>query len=430
MTTQFPPQNFLDAKKLLGDSKFFSQILANLKVVPMPEHTLATDGVHLFIGPLAHTMPIAEMKAGIVHELLHITNRHHIRMLAFSDEHFEEFNQGADMAINPILMNYQYAVGDDWIMPTDDSMYDKPAEEITAMLIAKKKKNEEQRKKEKEQEQDNDNNPDQGQKQDANKNPDETSKNQAETKPSPRNILFPFPGRSNDESDTLPSQPMATPHISSAEIHEEEERLGRLIKTAQKIAQMAGETASWQTEEFEITPANQVPKWINDFGLILEGSVYGNLTWETLNRRRLSTGQIAPGFEMVGLGTPILAIDASASVTIEQISRQTASACDLFARYNVEQIRLIVCDEEITRDDIIPLHELSSALRISGQRGTRFAPVFQRVMETADQDTLLLYATDLLVFPSEWNSIESWPEHTIWLTDSNKKAPFGTTIQV
>ena len=86
---------------------FFSAMLMQLKVVWVPAasaeiDTMATDGKHLFINPaFFSTLTDKQLLAVLIHEVLHVTDRHHLRV---GNRDGQRWNVAADYAINPIVV--------------------------------------------------------------------------------------------------------------------------------------------------------------------------------------------------------------------------------------------------------------------------------------------------------------------------------------
>jgi len=118
------------------------------------------------------------------------------------------------------------------------------------------------------------------------------------------------------------------------------------------------------------------------------------------------------------------AIDTSGSMSNDEIANafsEIRGICSCFGDYT---IYFWQCDAAIQEEKVITA-ESEIPTVIKGRGGTDFRPIFKRIEELNLVELPLIYLTDLQgAFP------KSSLSETIWVTEQNDKAPFGTVIKI
>ena len=110
--------------RLLRKSPFYSTIIVKQNIVSDDTYDapMATDGKTLIYNPdMIKEIPLKELTQVLMHEAMHVANKHHIRMKAvrpkyerkFQDKNinFQKiFNIAADLAINSLLCRVEYDI--------------------------------------------------------------------------------------------------------------------------------------------------------------------------------------------------------------------------------------------------------------------------------------------------------------------------------
>lgn len=155
----------------------------------------------------------------------------------------------------------------------------------------------------------------------------------------------------------------------------------------------------------------------------VERTARNDYSYRRPNPAYLQRGIIMPGILSEELPELVLAIDTSGS-TIGYLSQFATHASDVLAAYKTT-VRLLYCDAKVHSEEVYETADLPLKLRPIGGGGTSFKPVFEYVAEKEYTPACLIFFTDL----DGWFP-DKEPEYpTLWITPTNKKAPFGETVK-
>lgn len=119
----------------------------------------------------------------------------------------------------------------------------------------------------------------------------------------------------------------------------------------------------------------------------------------------------------------VIAIDSSGSIDKELLDQFLSEVNFLMEHVQNYQIDLLVCDDKIHSHQIFYSGELLD-VKVIGNGGTSFIPVFDFIEKNIDEVKLLLYFTDLDgAFPKEPPSYD-----VKWVSRKEKEIPFGEII--
>ena len=146
--------------------------------------------------------------------------------------------------------------------------------------------------------------------------------------------------------------------------------------------------------------------------------------WDFSNRDRrfLQTNFILPQFsgEQVKVG---VAIDTSGSIGQDILNAFMSETYSIFSAYENVEMTMFCVDARVQSRKVV--HSLDEALdfTIKGGGGTDFRKLFKQVEEEESFDALIFFTDMYATFPQDEPYIK-----TLWISTSDKKAPFGKTI--
>lgn len=374
-----------------------------------PVSTMATNGLDIFINPaFVETLTDSNLRGVLVHEALHVINRHALRR-KWRDPH--KFNIAADHAINGDVYKLGFTLPDDALTALNGS----------AELIYKQKFGDDKA----EQPQ-----PEQGDNSESdsdNGDGDQSEQGYGDQSGSDDNSESGSDNGDGDQSGE-PGNGQAGGNPAGADdvdlfdyplkpgetLADAERKIDRVISQARQDAAMAGEgPTSEELRAFEISETDlNWPKELEDYMLNIGGSDY------SLNPPHiglLNGGIIANALNPQGVGNVVIAVDTSGSINTGKLNL-ALTHLQLFAEnIDYETLRVISCSTQIGFDETFTRGEPIDISGMPTGGGTAFTPVFDRVAE-GQQPDLLIYFTDLQCYKYP----EADPGYPVlWLVDGD-----------
>jgi predicted metal-dependent peptidase len=204
------------------------------------------------------------------------------------------------------------------------------------------------------------------------------------------------------------------------------EAIARAASVAKAVGKLPGNLQRMVDEIL----APQV-NWRDQIRLTMTGLIGSRgESWRRPNRRRLALNPIVmlPGRNGYGCETVVVAVDTSGSVSPKELDAYMGEVGGILADVRPRRIIVIGCDARVTQvDEVRSLDEFEGvrAKGIKGGGGTRFAPVFDYVLEHDLRPEALIYCTDLQgTFPVE----PAYP--VVWCATTNDPVPFGDVVRL
>jgi predicted metal-dependent peptidase len=431
--------------QLLLNQPFFGTLCLRLKLVAMPGlPTMATDGRRLVYNPafVAELTP-AELEGVIAHEVMHVALAHHCRR---GDRELQLWNEAADYAVNPILLDNGITLPGDLLV--DTAFRDLSAEEIYARLLIQ------QQAASQTQPPQSSGNPSTSGNGAAQPNQPQSSGNQV-----PGNGSEPHPQTASAPQDVL--QPTTQPSPEPLPAQSEQRGLDQAMPpraggfgvvmdatdedgTPASPAEMSRQRQEWATHaeqamcsakacgrmpggiERQLKEARESQRdWraiLREFIAATDPSDY---RWTPPNRRFVSSGLYLPSVIRSGVGELVIAVDTSGSIGHQELEQFAGEITAISDEAKPERIHVVYCDAAVQSiEEFGP----SEPIRLSpkGGGGTDFRPPFLWVEEEGIQPKCFIYLTDLCC-----NSFPEPPEYPVlWVTDSRTTAPFGETLRI
>lgn len=445
-TPVIPEEKLCRARtQLLLNQPFFGTLCLRFKLVAMSGlPTMATDGRRLVYSPaFVAQLTLAELEGVIAHEVMHVALAHHCRR---GDREPRLWNEAADYAVNPILLNNGITLPRDMLI--DPAFRNLSAEEIYARLLKQHQAASQT------QPPQSSGDPSTGGNGTAQPNQPQSPCNQtpgAGSGPSPQTASAP---QSGPEPTTQPSpepspaqseqrgldQPMppraggfgevmdatnengmpASPAEMSRQRHEWATHAEQAMCSAKACGRMPGGIER-QLKEARESQCD----WraiLREFIAATDPSDY---RWTPPNRRFVSSGLYLPSVIRSGVGEIVIAVDTSGSIGHQELEQFAGEITAISDEARPERIHVVYCDAAVqSTEEFGPSEPIK--LSPKGGGGTDFRPPFHWIEEEGIQPKCFIYLTDLCC-----NSFPQAPEYPVlWVTDSRRTAPFGETLRI
>lgn len=354
---------------LIIDQPFFGTLALRLHLQEAPNiATLCVDGRTVFYNPeFIESLSLQLVKSAIAHEVMHCVFDHMSRLQGRNPS---KWNAATDYAINPILKDAGFKLGEKWLY--NPSWAGKTADEIYTIL--------------------------QDDKDDA-----DGSGHQALDELAP-----PDPNATGTSSS--PEEMRLEWKLTVASAAETAKQKGKLPASLQRfVDQATGNRVDWRGYLWRF--ATEVSK--NDY------------SWLRPNLKYLTMDLYLPSMFSEGMGTMVVAIDTSGSVSPLELKVFSAEISALRDQLMPELLYVVYCDAAVQRVDEFYKYDEFKIDAIGGG-GTDFCPVFEYLQKNHIDPACLVYLTDMYGrFPTK-----EAPYPVLWCATSEVIAPWGRTVMI
>lgn len=374
---------------LVLDSPFFAAIALRMDLKEDPTcETAWTDGFSIGFNPeWIDTLTLSQTKGLICHEVLHVTNLHHLRT---GNRDHERANLAQDFAIDPLIVeaNFELPEGGH-IHP---AFVGKSFESIYPLI--------------------------------------------PETKNGKK-------GGGRGEG-SRPGSPDGKP--TYGEVRRPKGKDGQPLTQAEAHAleqetKLATQQAAQQSKAMGLLPAfmerliDKINKpkvdWRERLQLFITTVAKNDYSWFPANRRFIDAGIYLPALRSEEMEDLIIGIDTSGSIDMDQLAQFNSELNDIVDRFHCG-VHVIHADAEFQKYERFEGYDTPFVIKPKGGGGTDFRPVFQYVDKQGLEGGCLLYFTDGYCdqFPKEE---PTYP--VLWvlyggMDEESFKPPFGEVIKV
>lgn len=353
--------------QLILDHPFFASMALRLEYIEDKQiQTAATNGKQIKYNPyFIESLPIKEIACVIAHEVLHICSLHHTRR---SNRDSRLWNKAADYAINPLLDCAKLQLPQGALL--DSRFQNMSAERIYAKLQE-----------------------------------EETSKEDENSNDQGMGAVEDLPVSDNKQ--------------------ETEAQIKHAMVQAAMVAKSQGNLPDFIDRM--VSEAIQ-PKisWREALHRFFSEITKNDYTWSKPSTRFLHQGLYLPALENPHLGTTILIVDTSFSISETMINSFAAEVQEITSVFHIP-LTVIYVDTEVQgvqrfdSDEKIILHPI-------GGGGTDFRPGFEYINSNDLQPETVVYLTDgeCYSFPPDPDCNVLWAQ----FGDFHFNPPFGEVIQV
>lgn len=429
---------------LLLSHPFFGFIL--MKLIPVESKalpTMATDGVTMYYNPdFVSSLSMKKLRAGLAHECLHPAFKHNFRR---GGRDLKEWNISCDLAINPILAEAGFTLGESWLL--EKRFYNMSAEKIHRIRLRERNEQKEGDPKGQGSPQ-----PGKGSPQGASQGLPQDNLPTEKTKDSTGKAKSAV-SKTAQDVDSESAGDRANYHND----HNHEHGCGGILDFPGKddkpatSAEKDKASAEWQITisqaaafaEAQGKLPGQLKRFVDQFRVpsvtpwdilrrFIEQAAKNDHNWLRPSKRYVSSGFYLPSIRSNELGEIVVAIDTSCSIKQPVLDRFGGHLVAMLHAVKVEKVHVVYCDaavkgtEEFSSDDI-PLQ-----LKSKGGGGTSFIPPFEWVEGQSIQPACLIYLTD-----GECNRFPEDPGYPVlWAIDKpdtwvdRKHVPFGEKIAI
>lgn len=375
---------------IILNNTFFSAILLQQKFVELKNDpgcpTAYVNGTILAYNPeFIDTLTFDEVKFILAHEALHLALCHHARM---GSRDSKIWNYACDYAINSELLAKGFKLIEGCLRhPTFDLM---SAEEIYRLLYQAAKNSSGNNK---------------------------GGKNGGSGGKGGNNI--PDPDAENGKGKNCGQVVKGT--------QTETEAKAAVMKAMASAKSCGADSADFDRVIKEMAPTIN---WLDILHSFFSEISQGDYSFRKPNKRYLHTGIVLPTLESRNVGKITLAVDTSASISMEEVSVMVAEILNCIETY-IElgcdpQLEVIYCDSEIKGIEILTSGDTPKP---KGGGGTDFRPVFRHLAKEGMESDCLVYLTDLMT--SGFADVE--PSFSVlWMAIAgyeNTPVPFGEVVK-
>lgn len=372
--------------KLLFNQPFFGSLVIPMQMVERTDMpTMATDGKCIMYSPkFVEDISADEVLGVLCHEVLHVTNAHHLRR---GKRNPRLWNIACDYAINPIVVAAGMKLPAGALISND--FRDMSAEQIYKLL-----------------------------EQEAKDADDGTGANAPKgTKHIPDGDAWDMGGvRDKVRAD---GQPMSQSEIEA----EESEVLTRASQAAQ-VAESQGKLPA-VLKRLISDILKPTVDWRDQIRRMFASTIPADYTWARGNRRYLSSGMYLPSQLREGVGEVVIGMDSSGSINGPIMDALFAEVKAINEDTSPERIHIVWCDAMVHKVQTFERGEEIIPEPIGGG-GTDFRPVFDWIKKNGIEPQVLIYLTDMYgTFPAE---APAYP--VIWAKTTSVPAPFGDEVEI
>lgn len=392
---------------LVLDEPFFGSLVLRLKLKEdLSCKTLWTDGSTLGFNPVfVDSLSMDKLKGCLCHEVMHLALSHHTRR---GNRDHSKWNAAGDFAINAMIKD-KFSLPDGCLIDLKYSALS--AEDIYSQLPAEEEKKKDQSKE---------------------------GNSQASSPQGSSGVSdSPATDSENNESGKDNSDPGGCGEVRDASSDEG--------KTPPTEADLSRSEADWkiavtqaaqQAKTFGRLPAgfdrvvddiiNPKIDWRALLRRFMDTLVKTDYSWVHPNRRHIAAGLYLPSCRDSEVGTMVIGVDTSGSVSQEMLTQVAAEISSILNDIQAD-CHVVYCDTKVQNTEYFAPGDSISKLDAKGGGGTDFKPVFDWIEKENITPSCLIYFTDLYgSFP------ETQPDYPVlWIVDgrASKKAPFGEVIE-
>ena len=214
---------------------------------------------------------------------------------------------------------------------------------------------------------------------------------------------------------------------------EEEMQWDEHIAQSQAMADRAKKPGcSKGTWKEQISGGRAQVDWRTVLNRYLTKATREDYSWTRPNRRYMASGLYLPDLYSESSGDLIFAIDTSGSMKREILYSVWSEVKAAAIQIKPASVTVIQCDVEIRAEAQYDWSNLPEEIYARGRGGTRFAPVFRRVLESGLNASALVYLTDNYVDLRHYGDDPGLP--VIWACYGEPERialpPFGELLHV
>lgn len=372
---------------LILSHPFFGSLCLKLQMIEdttIWPPTAKTNGTYIKYHPdYVKSLTLEEVKALLVHEIIHVSNCHHLRL---QNRDPLKGNIAMDYATNPFVKDCGFPVPNGWLYKKEwagdawEAIYNRLPDPPKGGG-GKGKGGEGQN--------------DQGQ----------------------GDQMF-------DEVEQA-TNPDGSPLSEAQRAMAEQEMKIAVTQAAQQAKAMGNLPAALERLVDEILE----PKidWKEVLRNFVNKAAKNDYTWSRPNRRFIGQGLYLPSLFSMELGELVLCVDTSGSISTKELNEFAAELNGILEEFDAE-LTVLYCDAEVNHVETFRKEDLPLHLKPVGGGGTDFRPCFNWIKKQGQDPVCMLYFTDAYgTFPKD---APDYP--VLWIINNDEKhnVPFGQVIRL
>ena len=426
---------------LIKTEPFYASILLRLKLVETKKvNTFAINSKELLYNPdFASSLKFSTTKVILMHEILHLVFKHHLRGSKIKNYNHHDYNVAADLALNCEIFDLD-GFPEDALLPGRGDYIDYPfgkSAEYYYDLIQKKKEEEKENQSDESQEEETD-------KEDSSDDSGSSSSSNGDSSDDSNDDSSGSGSESSDEesSDDTEESSGTTNTFGEFEacepddLEEAEQEANSMVMQAIAAAQEAGDHVPSSIKEKinELTGKGEV-NWKVLLRNYLSSQKKAGYNW-LVPSRRVRSNFIMPTRQVKTPGDILFVMDTSCSMRQEDFDATLTEGQN--ALLSLDSYDLWQFDTEIRDERTITKNTNLEDIEMVGRGGTKFQCVADKLKTLRKKPKLMVVMTDL-EFEWDWQQDNPGPKSfkedlkgidCIWLSTSNLKGEVGKTIHV
>ena len=379
--------------RLVTGYPFFGNVAMRLKLIEDKTiETMATNGKFIKYNPkFVEDQLLSETVAVIAHEVLHVTNGHHLRE---GTRNHSLWNSATDFSINSILDKEGFDLPEGGLL---DPVYgNKCAEDIYAILFeeyeeAKEEASNSESSNESEEGETSEGSGQSPSQDNSGEEEDGDSEESSNRTLSIEDYVEDKFGKQAGEVEPLTSE--EGKELTEAEVERELDKLKVEVTQSEMRARSWGTDASNMTSDLKGYIEDKTD-WRDTLLNLCQESVSSEFTWNYPDRRHIATGLYLPSADKDSLNTLVIGTDQSSSVSDKEVSLFEGAMKNIVGQVGFEKIYILYFTHNINKvveldsgEDFTMKHE-----RYYG--GTNFHAVTQWIEDEGIEPSCLLFLTD------------------------------------
>jgi hypothetical protein len=230
-----------------------------------------------------------------------------------------------------------------------------------------------------------------------------------------------------EERAMFPGEPLEAIDLAAAGVREAALRavsLGELRRNIDEAFRVRGTVAGGAELLVDALRTAYRPPWEEALTAWMEAVAPGERTYVRPSRRGADRVDVVlPGRRREGW-TMHLVLDTSGSMTGEfpRVLEAVASCCEAL---RVDQVRVLQCDVEVTRDELVDVSRLQS-FPLAGLGGSDLRPAMWRLALDPEVEAAIVITDGYIAYPDE-----PMPYAVLWaVTDPSFSPPYGKVVPI
>lgn len=359
------------------DDPFYGYMLLRQEIKQDPTlETAATNGAWIKYNPeFLKKLTLPQIKGLLKHEVMHICHMHHLRR---QNRDPRKWNYATDYVINAHLKQAGVALPEGGLIDTQYADYS--SEHVYNIL------------------------------------------------PEPPDGNMGAPSWNFGGVEDAPDLYDASGNVNEVIQHQMEEDVKVDVLQAHNTAKIMGKLPAGIDRLVESIRESRMP-WRQILARFFRATSKNDYSWLRPNRRFLAHGIYLPSLHSEALGPIVIGVDTSGSIAGPELEQFFGCINGILRQTRPETVHVVYCDAEVANTQVFKAEDYpltSKKMKPAGGGGTDFRPVFEYVKEKRINPCALLYLTDM--YGSFPDKAPNYP--VIWCATSEKKAPFGKTLEI